>query len=179
MRKTYLFAGFGGQGILLLSKMIALAATAEGQEVTWWPSYEGGKRGGLTTTTMVLSDERILCPAASKGKTDLVLVMDNRTLHRFEEYVKPGGVLVINSNIVSDRPTRTDIEVLSIPANEIAENVDASRSPNMVVCAAICKKYAPAEVEHVFAQIPVVCEGKEKFIPANERAFRAGLESVS
>lgn len=178
MRKTILFAGFGGQGILLLSKMIALAATADGQEVTWWPSYEGGKRGGLTTTTVILSDERIICPAASKGKTDMVLAMDNRTLHRFEEYLRPGGVMVLNTSIVTDRPERTDIEVIEIPANEIAESVDAIRSPNMVVCAAICKKYGLADPQRVFEQIPVVCEGKEKFIPANERAFNAGLDFV-
>ena len=176
MRKTLLFAGFGGQGILLLSKMIALAATEEGKEVTWWPNYEGGKRGGLTTTTLVISDSRILCPAASVGKTDLVLAMDNRTLHSYEAYLKPGGRLVINTSIVTDKPTRDDIEVLEIPANEIAESVNADRSLNMVVCAAMCKKYALADTEYVFRQIPVVCEGKEKFIPANERAFRIGLE---
>ena len=71
---------------------------------------------------------------------------------------------MINTSIVTDKPTRDDIEVLEIPANEIAESVNADRSPNMVVCAAMCKKYALADTEHVFRQIPVVCEGKEKFI---------------
>lgn len=176
MKYSILLAGFGGQGILVMSKMIAKAATEEGKEVTWMPSYEGGKRGGATISTVIISDKKVLCPVSSEGETDVVVVMDQRSMNEYQDFVKPNGYLFVNSSIIREESKREDVNVIKIPANKIADELGATRSANMVMCAHLVKTLGFVEVENVFNQIAEAFLGNEEAISINKEAFKAGLE---
>ncbi len=135
MQQEVIVAGFGGQGVLFAGKLLAYTAMEVGKEVTWIPSYGPEMRGGTANCTVVISDEEI--GSAFVKNPTAVIAMNKPSLDKFEKLVAPGGVLVVNSSMV-DRPVeRTDITVVSLPANEIAEEIGSSKSVNMVVLGAL------------------------------------------
>src|SRR5512141_3505554 len=130
MQKEIIIAGFGGQGVLFGGQVVAYAAMDAGKEVTWIPSYGPEMRGGTANCTVVVADEEIGSPVVKNP--DTVLAMNLPSLDKYEPMIKPGGVLVINASMV-DRPAkRTDIRVVAIPCNEIAEELGSPRLANMV-----------------------------------------------
>jgi len=129
------FAGSGGQGVLLMGQMITYAAMNEDKEVTFLPSYGPEMRGGTANCTVVVSDDKpVSCPLIYDA--DAVVVMNLPSLLKFESMVKPGGKLFINSSIVDREPTRTDIEVIKVPANELAIELGNARAANIIMLGA-------------------------------------------
>ena len=124
---TNIFAGFGGQGVLLIGQLLALAGMNEGREVSWLPSYGPEMRGGTANCSVVVSDEPIASPVLSMA--DCVIAMNTPSLDKFESCVNPGGKLFINSSIIEKKATRTDIEVYYVPCNEIADSLQNRRLP--------------------------------------------------
>ena len=114
MKSQFMFSGIGGQGVISIGELICTAAMKEGYTVTFAPSYGQEKRGGRTMCQMVVSEE-MGSPIISEA--DVLLVMDERSLHDYEHQVKKGGYLIINSNLVEVKPERTDIEVVYAPVN--------------------------------------------------------------
>src|SRR5512137_2567732 len=138
MHNELILAGFGGQGVLLIGKMLAYAGMKAGLEVTWMPSYGPEMRGGTCNCTVVIADEEIGSPTIDHPRA--AVVMNLPSLDKFEPRVSPGGVLIVNSSLVNRDPVRKDITWLMIPAQEIAEMIGPKRLLNMVMLGALLDK---------------------------------------
>ena len=170
MKSKMFFAGSGGQGTLAMGQMIAKAAMEEGKEVTWLPSYGPEMRGGTANCTVVVSDKPI-------NDCDVLVVMNLPSLLKFESMVSPGGLLVINSSMVPEKATRTDIRVLEIPANEKAQELGNDKAANMIMLGAILKETDVVKAETIYEQMEKMFSGrKAKFLPLNKAAFELYLK---
>ena len=112
MEKTFIFAGFGGQGMLLIGKFVAMACMLDGKHVSWLPSYGPEMRGGTANCSVIVSDDPVASPLVDKA--DVIVAMNRPSLDKFEEHVKPGGGLVINSSIIDRKAVRDDTSVDSM-----------------------------------------------------------------
>jgi 2-oxoglutarate ferredoxin oxidoreductase subunit gamma len=131
MREEIIFAGFGGQGIILSGTIICLAAMKEGKRVTHIPSYGAEMRGGTANCSVVVSDEEIASPMVPRPS--LCVVMNKPSLIKFEPRLKEGGTLLYNSSLIDIEPSRKDVQVIPVAANEMAEQEGSARSANMVM----------------------------------------------
>lgn len=109
MKETLIIAGFGGQGVLSMGKILAYSGVMQDYEVTWMPSYGPEMRGGTANVTVILSDRRISSPIANDY--DSAIILNQQSMDKFESKVKPGGILIYDTNGITHAPTRTDIEV--------------------------------------------------------------------
>lgn len=129
-QSALLVAGFGGQGVLFAGLALAYAGMAEGKNVTWIPSYGPEMRGGTANVTVMISDEEIGSPLVRFPGA--VLALNNPAFEKYEPLVKPGGLLVYNSSLITAEPGRTDISCLAIPATDIAGQLGDTRVANLV-----------------------------------------------
>ena len=109
MKETIIIAGFGGQGVLSMGKILAYSGVMQDFEVTWMPSYGPEMRGGTANVTVIISDKRISSPIANEY--DTAIVLNQQSLDKFESQVKTGGVLIYDTNGIINPPTRSDIEI--------------------------------------------------------------------
>jgi 2-oxoglutarate ferredoxin oxidoreductase subunit gamma len=177
MIEQIIFAGFGGQGVLLAGQVIAYAGMEEGKSVSWLPSYGPEMRGGTANCNVVLSDEEVASPVVVEA--DCVVVMNRPSMEQFEKAVKPGGVLILNSDLIEIEPKRTDIRVMRIPANMLAEQAGTIKTANMVILGAY-NAYANIvgnqTIIHSLGKI--MGERKKHLIPVNERALELGAAAA-
>jgi 2-oxoglutarate ferredoxin oxidoreductase subunit gamma len=173
MQTEIVVAGFGGQGVLFTGQLLAYAALDEGKETTWIPSYGPEMRGGTANCTVIVADEEIGSPMVRNPMA--VIAMNLPSLDKYEPLVRPGGVLVINSSIISREAVRTDIQVLRVPGNEIAEELGDKRMTNMVLLGALLSALPVLPVEAIeralAAHLP---ERHHRLLPLNYRALREG-----
>jgi 2-oxoglutarate ferredoxin oxidoreductase subunit gamma len=134
MQRDVIMAGFGGQGILLIGKMLAYAGMHAGKEVSWLPSYGPEMRGGTCNCTVVISDKPVGSPVIRSPRA--VVAMNLPSLEKFEPDLREGGLLLINSSLISRGPERDDVTVVEVPANEIATELGNPRGANMVALGA-------------------------------------------
>ena len=116
-----IFAGFGGQGILSMGKFLAYAGMDADLNVSWLPSYGPEMRGGTANCSVIVQDEPVGSPIVTKA--DSVVVMNRPSLDKFEDTIVPGGLLILDADLVDRTPVRTDIEIISIPAQTVAEEI--------------------------------------------------------
>jgi 2-oxoglutarate ferredoxin oxidoreductase subunit gamma len=135
MEKRILIAGFGGQGVLLIGKLIANAAMLEGSEVSWMPSYGPEMRGGEANCAVVVSDEVIGSPLVSDPQ--ILVAMNKPSLHKFMPKMPKDGLMLYNSSLIGDGNLREDVEVIAVPCNEIADSLHMPRAANMVMLGAL------------------------------------------
>jgi 2-oxoglutarate ferredoxin oxidoreductase subunit gamma len=173
MQTEIVVAGFGGQGVLFTGQLLAYAALDEGKETTWIPSYGPEMRGGTANCTVIVADEEIGSPMVRNPMA--VIAMNLPSLDKYEPLVRPGGVLVINSSIINREAVRTDIQVLKVPGNEIAEELGDKRMTNMVLLGALLSVLPVLPVEAIeralAAHLP---QRHHKLLPLNYRALREG-----
>ena len=131
------FAGFGGQGVLSIGLNLAQAAMLENKYVTYLPSYGAEVRGGTANCTVAISDEEIASPVASSP--EFLVAMNQPSLLRFQNQIEPGGIIFINSSLIELEILRSDVEVIKVHANKIAEELGSLRSANMVMLGAFTK----------------------------------------
>jgi 2-oxoglutarate ferredoxin oxidoreductase subunit gamma len=168
-----MIAGSGGQGVLLIGKLLAWAGMIEGMHVTWFPSYGAEIRGGTANCTVIISDENIGSPIVQNPGA--FIIMNSASFERFEKRVKPQGIIFLNSSLVKSKGQRHDLEILRIPANEIAEEVGDVRVANMVMVGALINKIRPFPLKTAKdAMKKVIPESKGSLITLNERALEAG-----
>lgn len=166
-------AGFGGQGVLVLGQLIAYAGMIEDKAVSWFPSYGPEQRGGTCHCSVVVSAEEIGSPVV--GKPDAAIVMNSPSFQRFESQVVPGGLLIYNSTLIHHTPQRTDIEVVAVPANQIADELGTSRVANMVLLGAFIEKTGIIEIDSVQVSLEkVLSERHHHLIPTNMKALERG-----
>lgn len=174
MTKT-IFAGFGGQGVLMMGYSYAHAAMNEGYEVTFLPSYGAEVRGGTANCTVAVSDEDIASPIASEP--DFLVVMNNPSLYSFQNRITLDGVVFLNSSMIQSRPTRKDVEIIEIPAGEIAAELGNPRVQNIVMMGAYVKKTGLVSPETYLKSLKkIIGEKKKSTMDVNRKAFTAGFE---
>lgn len=171
-----LISGFGGQGVISMGLTLAQAAMAEGRHVTYLPSYGAEVRGGTANCTVAISNEEIASPIASSP--DFVIVMNRPSLTRFQNQIKAGGVLFINSSLVQADTSRDDIEVVRVAADAIAKELGSAKSANMVMLGAYIKKSGIVSLEGIIEGLKSTLKNKSKLIAVNEKAISAGYNSV-
>ncbi len=175
MQSEVMFAGFGGQGILLSAKILAYAAMEEGMEVAWVPSYGPEMRGGTAYCTVVVSDKPIGSPVI---RNPLHLVAMNRpSLEKFAPVVKPNGVILINSSLISIVSGRNDVDELIVPVNDIATKLGNVRSANIVALSAFVARSKIVDFDILRESVKKEFSKKAKLIPLNMEAVKAGEEA--
>ena len=173
MQTEIKFAGFGGQGILLSAKLLAYAAMKQGSFVAWIPSYGPEMRGGTAYCTVVISDRLIGSPII-KNPTHLV-AMNRPSLEKFAGDVKPGGIVFINSSLIPVRSDRTDIDELTVPANDVAIKAGSVRAANIVALSAFAARSKLVDLDLLKNCVKEEFAAKPKIIPLNMDAFDQGV----
>ncbi len=169
-----IIAGFGGQGVLMLGKLLAQAGMLENKQVTWLPSYGPEMRGGTANCHVIISDACIGTPIVTEATG--VIAMNLPSLDRYESSVQPGGWLLLNSSLVPRVPSRGDVRVLPIPANEIAQQQGSQRVANVVMLGACLALARPVQKASVVAAIEdVLGHGKQHLLSINLNTLEAGL----
>jgi len=177
MNQEILIAGFGGQGVLSMGKILAYAAMMQGKEVCWMPSYGPEMRGGTANSTVIVGDERIHSPILSRF--DVVIVMNQQSLTKFESAVKPEGMLFYDSNGLATFPTRTDISIYHVPAYDEAVKLENLKIYNMIVLGAFVGKVPVVDAKFIqMALEKSLPERSHNLIPLNMEAFSKGAAIV-
>ena len=177
MTKEFIFAGFGGQGMLLIGKFMAMACMLDGKHVSWLPSYGPEMRGGTANCSVIVSDEDVASPMVDKA--DAIVAMNLPSLDKFENKVRPGGVLVINSSIIERKSTRDDITVVYCDANRIAEAVGNPKGANVAILGAMLEKEPIVDLDKMTEAIRIeLGERKARFLEGNKKALIAGMEAA-
>jgi 2-oxoglutarate ferredoxin oxidoreductase subunit gamma len=175
MKHDLLVAGFGGQGVLSLGMTLAYAGIVEDKEITWMPSYGPEMRGGTANCVVIVSDMKISSPIVHDY--DTVIALNQPSLDKFEQAVRPGGLIIFESNAIIMPPKRTDIAVLSIAAAEEAVKMKNARIMNMIVLGAFLERTHVVEVESVMKALgEVLPERYHHLLPLNEQALHRGME---
>ena len=176
MQIKTIFSGFGGQGVLMMGYAFAVAAMREDKHVTYMPSYGAEVRGGTANCTVAVSSEEIASPIASSP--EFIVVMNKPSLAMFQNRLQPGGVLFLNSTMIDDTPSRGDIEVVTVDAGTIAEDIGDMRSTNMVMLGSFVNKTNMVKLSTVIDGLSEIFDGKKKVVEMNARALELGFNSV-
>ncbi|HUW19764.1 MAG TPA: 2-oxoacid:acceptor oxidoreductase family protein [Sedimentisphaerales bacterium] len=171
-----IIAGFGGQGIIMAGRLLAQTAMKAGKEVTFIPSYGAEMRGGTANCMVVLADEPIACPIV--GKPDSLIVMNKASLNKFAPRVKTGGLLVMNSSLIDEEPELADaVEILAVPANNLAVELGSVKAANMVALGAYLQRKGILSADAA-AQclVDVLAKHHHKTLPLNTEALQRGAE---
>ena len=176
MQSEVMLAGFGGQGILLMGKVLAHAAMEEGYEVAWVPSYGPEMRGGTAYCTVVISDRPIGSPII-KNPQHLV-AMNGPSLEKFAPMVKKGGLVFINSSLIGFGSNRDDVDELRVPAVDIAKDLGSVKAANIVALAAFVARSRIVSMQTLKACIEKEFSKKPRLIPLNMEAVAAGQKAA-
>ena len=176
MQSEVMFAGFGGQGILLIGKVLAHAAMEEGYEVAWVPSYGPEMRGGTAYCTVVIGDRPIGSPIIKNPKH--LVAMNRPSLEKFAPVVKPNGVILVNSSLIPIDANRDDADVLKVPAVEIAKDLGSPKAANIVALAAFVARSGVVSLDTLKKCVEEEFRKKPKLIPLNISAVEAGAAAA-
>ena len=177
MTEEIIIAGFGGQGVLSMGKILAYAGMMQNKEVSWFPSYGPEMRGGTANVTVIISDERISSPILNKF--DTAIILNQQSMDKFENSVKKGGVLIYDPNGIVRHPVRKDISIYTIDAADEAAKLGLKKVFNMIVLGAFLKLKPLIDPEYMRKglekSLPTRHHG---MIPENEKAIALGKEIV-
>ena len=178
MIEKSLFAGFGGQGIISMGQLWVYFAMQEGKNVTFFPFYGAEKRGGIARAGVIISDEEIASPLVTTP--DSAMVMNTDSLPLCEKILKKDGLIVLNSTLVKENPTRKDLKIVKIEASGIAEEIGNVLFANMVALGAMAKLTKAlnlTDIEGILRKF--FPADKHQFIPMNIKAIQAGFDSAN
>jgi 2-oxoglutarate ferredoxin oxidoreductase subunit gamma len=177
MLEEILIAGFGGQGVMSMGQLIAYAGMLEGKDVSWLPSYGPEQRGGTANCAVVVSDGAVGSPLVTNPSTAIVL--NNPSFDKFEPRVRQGGLLIINSTLVSRISDRLDIKVIEMNATDMAIDLGNSRVANMILLGAFLELKKVVSVESVIESLKkVLAPEKHHLIELNKMALSKGASLV-
>jgi len=177
MKEEILIAGFGGQGVLSMGQILCYSGVMQNKEVTWFPSYGPEMRGGTANCTAIISDDKISSPIVNTY--DTVIVLNQPSMDKFENNVKPGGLLIYDSNGITRHPVRKDITVCIMDASEEAVKMNNTKIMNMIVLGGFLKMKPIIELSNILKGLAkVLPERYHKLIPLNEQAIRKGMEII-
>jgi 2-oxoglutarate ferredoxin oxidoreductase subunit gamma len=177
MQERDIFAGFGGQGVLLMGQLLAYAAMIEGYQVAWLPSYGPEMRGGTANCSVTISDNQVASPIVDRP--DALVVMNRPSLDKFEPTVQTGGRIFINSSIIDRRAERDDVETYYVPCSEIALELGDPRVSNIAMLGAYLAITHCVKVESILEALRhKLGEKKAHLIPINREALEKGAAAV-
>ncbi len=174
MQTEVIMSGFGGQGLMMIGKLLAYAGLEEGKTVTWLPSYGPEMRGGTANCTVVVADKAIGSPLITSPKA--VVVMNQPSLEKFAPMLRKDGILVINSTMIPVNSDRTDIRSFRIRANDLAAELGSRRSANLVMLGAYIGLDEVVSHEMLLKAIEKTFAEKKQFIDVNRKSFMKGYE---
>jgi 2-oxoglutarate ferredoxin oxidoreductase subunit gamma len=178
MTEEIIIAGFGGQGVLSMGKILAYSGIMQDQEVSWMPAYGPEMRGGTANVTVIISDERISSPILQVF--DTAIILNQQSMDKFEPAVKPGGVLLYDPNGISHHPTRKDINIYRVEGARLAAEMGNTKIFNMVVLGAYLKVRPIVKLENVMKGLKKsLPERYHKLLPLNEDAINTGMKNVN
>jgi 2-oxoglutarate ferredoxin oxidoreductase subunit gamma len=176
MTEEIIIAGFGGQGVLSMGKILAYSGIMQGMEVSWMPSYGPEMRGGTANVTVILSDSPVSSPVLTQY--DTAIILNQQSLDKFEPMVKPGGILLYDNNGIIRHPQRADIKIYCIEATKEAAKTDP-RVFNMIVLGGYLAIRPFMKLENVVEGLKKsLPERHHKLIPLHQKAISAGMELV-
>lgn len=177
MNEEIIIAGFGGQGVLSMGKILAYSGMLKNMEVSWMPSYGPEMRGGTANVTVILSDERISSPILAKY--DTAILLNQQSVDKFESKVKSGGILLYDTNGITRHPERKDISIYTVEAATEAMKTGKSKTFNMIVLGAYLKIKPVVDFDNVIKGLKEsLPERHHHLIPMNVDALKLGLEIV-
>lgn len=169
-------AGFGGQGVMLMGQLLAYAGMVHGKQVSWMPSYGPEMRGGTANCTVIVSDETVGSPVVEQPYA--VVALNRPSLDKFERAVRPGGVLIYNESLISTPPTRSDITVVPVAANRIADDLGNVKVANMVALGALLKFTNLVPMECVVAALKKALPAhRQDMVAVNLAAIERGQQA--
>jgi 2-oxoglutarate ferredoxin oxidoreductase subunit gamma len=177
MTQEIIIAGFGGQGVLSMGKILAYAGILQNEEVSWMPSYGPEMRGGTANVTVILSDDRISSPYLKVY--DTAIILNQQSMDKFEKAVKPGGVLIYDPNGVNHHPTRSDIDIYQVEGTRLASEMGNKKVFNMIVLGGFLKIRPIVELENVMEGLKKsLPERYHHLLPLNEDAINKGMQNI-
>jgi len=177
MLERMIISGFGGQGVMLMGRLLAYAGMLEGKNVVWMPSYGPEMRGGTANCTVLISTKEIGSPIVSHPKT--LIAMNQPSLDKFEPNVSENGLIILNDSLIEREVKRNDVNVVRIPADDIADKLGNSRAANMVVLGAYVKRSGVVKMENIFKALEKALSGRNQdLINLNKEALKQGAELV-
>lgn len=176
MKKT-VFAGFGGQGVLMMGYVFAVAAMRDGREVTYLPAYGAEMRGGTANCTVAVSNEEIFSPVASSP--DFAVIMNTPSLLKYEGVMNEGGTILLNSDHVNRELSREDLNAIRIPAVRIAKELGSERIVNMVMLGAFVAHTKMTSLDSIMNGLSeIVKNAKASIMKLNRRGLDRGAEYI-
>ena len=176
MEKDFVIAGFGGQGVLLAGEVLANGFMLDDKNVTWHPSYGAEMRGGAVNCTVVASDEEV--SAVQKTFADYIVVLNQASFDRFENVVRKGGTIIVNSSLANVKKSRDDISYVSFPITQAAHdklgNVKMSNILALGILSRVSKLVSLETLEK--ALYNVIPAHRRNLIPKNIEALKLGYE---
>ena len=177
MLDEIIIAGFGGQGILLMGRLIAQAGMLEGKHVSWMPSYGPEMRGGTANCTVIVSSEEVASPVVTNPVS--LIAMNQPSLDKFEPLVEKGGIIIVNQSLIFRDVKRDDVEIVKVPANDIANELGNLRIANMVTLGSYVAKRKSIKMETVFKSLEeALSKQPEKILALNKEALIRGEKIV-
>ncbi|NOU59558.1 2-oxoacid:acceptor oxidoreductase family protein [Marinifilum caeruleilacunae] len=177
MTEEIIIAGFGGQGVLSMGKILAYSGIMQDQEVSWMPSYGPEMRGGTANVTVILSDDRISSPVLKKF--DTAIILNQQSMDKFESDIKPGGTLLYDPNGITRHPERDDINIYKIPGAALAAEMGNPKTFNMIILGGFLNVKPIVKIENVKKGLEKsLPERHHKLIPLNIEAIQKGIDSV-
>ncbi|MCX5873929.1 MAG: 2-oxoacid:acceptor oxidoreductase family protein [Deltaproteobacteria bacterium] len=177
MSLKIVFSGFGGQGVLMMGYVLAVAGMKEDKHVTFLPAYGAEVRGGTANCTVVVSDEEIASPIASSP--EFVVAMNYPSMIKYQNMVKSSGTMFLNSDLITEAPAREDIKLVRVPVNTLAHDMGADRSLNMVMLGAVREVTDIVSGKSILTAIETVLAGKkQKLIDMNQKAVSVGADFI-
>ncbi len=177
MLERIIISGFGGQGVMLMGRLLAYAGMIEGKKVAWMPSYGPEMRGGTANCTVLISSNEIGSPIVSHPK--VLIAMNQPSLDKFELNVNENGLIILNDSLIEREVKRNDVKAIRIPADDVAGKLGNSRAANMVVLGAYVKKSGVVKMETIFMALEKALAGRnQKLIDINKKALKQGAELV-
>lgn len=177
MKKEIIIAGFGGQGVLSMGKILAYAGLLEGKEVSWMPSYGPEQRGGTANVTVILSDERISSPVLNQY--DIAIILNQPSMDKFEDKIKPGGILIYDGYGIHTLTNRTDITIYRMDAMDTATEMQNEKAFNMLILGGLLQVEPLVQIENVLLGLKKsLPERHHHLLPMNEAAIHKGMEII-
>lgn len=177
MKKEIIIAGFGGQGVLSMGKILAYAGLLEGKEVSWMPSYGPEQRGGTANVTVILSDERISSPVLNQY--DIAIILNQPSMDKFEDKIKPGGILIYDGYGIHTLTNRTDITIYRVDAMDTATEMQNEKAFNMLILGGLLQIEPLVQIENVLLGLKKsLPERHHHLLPMNEAAIHKGMEII-
>lgn len=178
MTEEIIIAGFGGQGVLSMGKILAYSGIMQGLEVSWMPSYGPEMRGGTANVTVIISDERISSPILNEF--DTAIILNQQSMDKFESTIKPGGTMIYDPNGIIRHPERKDINIYQVDATKKASELGITKIFNMIVLGGYLQIKPVVTDEYIQQGLEKSLPSRHHhLIPDNVKAVGIGKEIIN